>query len=64
MEYSLVSSVLHTIGYGLILISLLFAAVDTIERKKEKGWPFYLNLQVGILCAIAGFVLLLIGTWI
>lgn len=60
----MVTAILNTIGYALIIVALLFAAVDTFERKKQKDWPFFLNLQMGVLLSICGFVLLIIGTWL
>ena len=59
-----VTPILNTIGYGLIIIGLLFAFVDTVERKKTKEWPFFLNLQMGVILGIAGFVLQIIATWL
>ena len=60
----IVTPILNTIGYGLIIVGLLFALIDTCERKKQKEWTFFLNLQMGVLLGIAGFVLQIIATWL
>lgn len=60
----IVTPILNTIGYGLIIVGLLFALIDTFERKKQKEWTFFLNLQMGVLLAIAGFILQIIATWL
>lgn len=71
----LLTEILNTVAYGLIILGLLFAAVDAVERKsegkkssKEKGsWSdlhLLLNYQTAIFLGIAGFVLLIIGVWV
>jgi hypothetical protein len=59
-----VTPILSTIGYGLIIVGLLFALIDTFERKKQKDWPFFLNLQMGVFFAVCGFVLQIIAIWL
>lgn len=62
----MLEGILSTIGYGVIIVGLLFAGVDACERKAraKEGICHTLNLQVAILLGIAGFALLIISLWV
>lgn len=62
----MIHGILNTIAYGVIIVALLFAMVDTFDRRSrvKQGIMFYLNLQIAILLGIAGFTLLIISLWV
>jgi len=65
-----IHGILNTIAYGLIILALIFVAVDTVERKRHhrEGSLMermrFINQQLAVLLSIAGFILLIISMWI
>lgn len=60
------NALLNTIAYGLIIIGVLFGMVDTLSSRAriQRGFFFFLNVQVGIVFIVAGFALLIIAAWV
>lgn len=62
----MIHGILNTIAYGVIIAGLLFALVDTFDRRNrvKHGIMFYLNLQIAIALCIAGFAILIVSLWV
>ena len=61
-----VFDILNTVAYGLIILGLLVASINTfIVRKKYKEGPWYrFVFQFSIVVSLAGLILLIISAWV
>lgn len=64
------NSVIETVAYGLIILGIVMSGGNvyytlTPKTKSGKGHVFNRTTHVfGLLCGLAGFILLIIATWL